>query len=330
MSNQQIASYNRSESISERTKRVFQNKIFIVFFLIPAFVPVALLIFLPMAFNVLVAIFRNPGLNDIPQWYFDTKNLASIRWGDFFYFISRNDSGGKTGVYLLITLLMFVVFTYIFYTILNKLKFFNKNKFYSFLVAIILSFISPPLFDYIYIHVFIVLLDIINRFIVNLTGQNDFFLLFAPLNNIRLVVNSVQVDFLDILLNTIVWTVTCVFFHVVLGIFLALLMNKEFPGRAFFRTIFILPWAIPQFVTALIWRNFIFSYNQGILGKPMYQNYVNNSLNPLSFTILDLFTLFVVFASWALLISAVVSLLKTWRLFKNSRMFIALLLTIIP
>ena len=56
------------------------------------------------------------------------------------------------------------------------------------------------------------------------------------------------------LFKTILWTVVNVFFHVTIGIFLALILNKSLKGKSIFRTLLILPWAVPQYITALTWR----------------------------------------------------------------------------
>ncbi len=56
------------------------------------------------------------------------------------------------------------------------------------------------------------------------------------------------------LFKTILWTGLNVFFHVTIGVFLALILNKDIKGRTFFRTLLILPWAVPQYITALTWR----------------------------------------------------------------------------
>lgn len=64
------------------------------------------------------------------------------------------------------------------------------------------------------------------------------------------------------LLYTITWTVLNVFFHVVIGVSLALLLNRPLKGRAVFRALLILPWALPQYITALTWRG-MFNYRYG-------------------------------------------------------------------
>ncbi|MBN2356051.1 sugar ABC transporter permease [candidate division KSB1 bacterium] len=56
------------------------------------------------------------------------------------------------------------------------------------------------------------------------------------------------------LLKTILWTGLNVFFHLFIGISLALVLNKDIKGKSFFRTLLILPWAVPQYITALTWR----------------------------------------------------------------------------
>jgi ABC-type sugar transport system permease subunit len=57
------------------------------------------------------------------------------------------------------------------------------------------------------------------------------------------------------LLVTLLWTTSNVFFHVSLGLGLALLLNQpNLKGRAFYRIILILPWAVPSYITALIWK----------------------------------------------------------------------------
>lgn len=68
--------------------------------------------------------------------------------------------------------------------------------------------------------------------------------------------------FYAVLGKTVSWTAINVFFHVTIGVWLALLLNRRLPGRAIFRTLLILPWAVPQYITALTWRG-MFNYRYG-------------------------------------------------------------------
>jgi arabinogalactan oligomer/maltooligosaccharide transport system permease protein len=72
-----------------------------------------------------------------------------------------------------------------------------------------------------------------------------------------------QVTFFPLLGRTVLWTVINVVFHVVGGMALALLLNRKLKLRGIYRTIIILPWAIPQIIAVLAWRgefNFQYGY----------------------------------------------------------------------
>lgn len=56
--------------------------------------------------------------------------------------------------------------------------------------------------------------------------------------------------------KTLLWTFLNVLFHVSIGIALALLLNQALPAKPLFRTLLIIPWAVPQYITALSWRSF--------------------------------------------------------------------------
>jgi len=78
-----------------------------------------------------------------------------------------------------------------------------------------------------------------------------------------------QTGFWQLLFQTIVWTFVCIFFHVTLGVALALMLNRRLRGRTFYRAVLILPWAIPVFISLQIWRtefNFQFGAVNQLLG----------------------------------------------------------------
>ncbi len=54
--------------------------------------------------------------------------------------------------------------------------------------------------------------------------------------------------------KTIVWTVINVAFHVGLGLLLAVALNGPVRGKALYRILLIIPWAVPAYITALTWR----------------------------------------------------------------------------
>jgi arabinogalactan oligomer/maltooligosaccharide transport system permease protein len=60
--------------------------------------------------------------------------------------------------------------------------------------------------------------------------------------------------FYTVLGKTVIWTGVNIIFHVTIGVFLALLLHRVLPGKGVIRTLLILPWAVPQYITALTWR----------------------------------------------------------------------------
>ena len=62
-------------------------------------------------------------------------------------------------------------------------------------------------------------------------------------------------NFFSILLFNIVWTLSNLLFHVTIGILLALAIQKIKGGEKIYRTLLILPWAIPAYITCLVWKN---------------------------------------------------------------------------
>ena len=65
-------------------------------------------------------------------------------------------------------------------------------------------------------------------------------------------------------IRTIIWTFVNVFFHVTIGLFLALLLNRKLPGKAILRVFLIIPWAMPQYIAALTWKG-MFNQNFGAI-----------------------------------------------------------------
>jgi arabinogalactan oligomer/maltooligosaccharide transport system permease protein len=73
-----------------------------------------------------------------------------------------------------------------------------------------------------------------------------------------------QQHFVAVFLRTALWTGIQVTFHVSLGLFLAMLLNRPMKLRGFYRTLLVVPWALPQVVAALAWRG-EYNYEYGFL-----------------------------------------------------------------
>ncbi|MFD9489549.1 carbohydrate ABC transporter permease [Streptomyces sp. NPDC059991] len=87
---------------------------------------------------------------------------------------------------------------------------------------------------------------------------------FVGLDNYVDVLNDPV--FMQRLVWTMVWTVCCVASTFLLGLVLANMLNREFRGRAAYRMMLILPWAVPGFVSVFAWR-FLFNRDNGLLNK---------------------------------------------------------------
>ncbi len=76
--------------------------------------------------------------------------------------------------------------------------------------------------------------------------------------------------FYELLGKSLVWTVVNVVGHVTVGVMLALLLSGPIVGRTWFRTLLILPWAMPQYISALTWRG-MFNYEYGAVNLILQQ-----------------------------------------------------------
>lgn len=66
--------------------------------------------------------------------------------------------------------------------------------------------------------------------------------------------------------NTLTFTVISVAIELILGLAIALLINKAFLGRGIIRASILIPWAIPTAVSALIWK-FLYDGQNGVVAK---------------------------------------------------------------
>ncbi|TMI87174.1 MAG: sugar ABC transporter permease [Bacillati bacterium ANGP1] len=70
--------------------------------------------------------------------------------------------------------------------------------------------------------------------------------------------------FRSVILNTVVITLSLLMLTVVLGLGLALLLHREFPGRGVVRTLLISPFLIMPTVSAVMWKNMLLNPVYGL------------------------------------------------------------------
>lgn len=96
---------------------------------------------------------------------------------------------------------------------------------------------------------------------------------FAGADNFKLILGDER--FKQTALNTIYWTVFSVLGEYLMGMLTAVLLNRQFRGRAIFRTLIFIPWLVPIIVAGMTW-DWMLNTEFGII------NYLLQNLNIIS------------------------------------------------
>ncbi|TDX51293.1 carbohydrate ABC transporter permease [Orenia marismortui] len=78
-------------------------------------------------------------------------------------------------------------------------------------------------------------------------------------NFIEVLSNS---KFWVVFMRTVIWTTINIICHVGFGIFYAILLNRSLKFKGIYRTLLVIPWAIPQYIVVLVWKG-MFNYRYG-------------------------------------------------------------------
>jgi len=95
---------------------------------------------------------------------------------------------------------------------------------------------------------------------------------YRPLNEITLggtqyVISARDRDFMNAIKDTLVFTVSSVVLELILGLFIAMVVNSKFPGRGLMRTAMLVPWAIPTVVSARLWELMLADRQSGVINS---------------------------------------------------------------
>ena len=74
-------------------------------------------------------------------------------------------------------------------------------------------------------------------------------------------------DVITIVRNTLVFSSSVVLLSLIIGMILALLLNRQFFGRGFARTLLITPFLIMPTVSAVMWKNMLFNPAFGLISS---------------------------------------------------------------
>lgn len=108
---------------------------------------------------------------------------------------------------------------------------------------------------------------------MSLTNRNGPFRLrryeFTGLDNYRRLLGSLDADFYLVVGRTVLYVLICVALFFGVGLILALALNSpSVRMRTLWRTLLIVPWAVPSYVAALIWK-FFFNQEFGTINNTL-------------------------------------------------------------
>ncbi len=105
---------------------------------------------------------------------------------------------------------------------------------------------------------------------LSFTNKNAFHLdnyHYIGTQNYQDVIQQTGGAFIHVLLITTLYVVACVGIYVSLGLITAMALNHpRVKGKGIWSILLILPWAVPTFITALIWK-FLYDYNFGPINQ---------------------------------------------------------------
>lgn len=117
----------------------------------------------------------------------------------------------------------------------------------------------------------IVFFPIIYTFVISFTNMNIWHwkeYSFNGLTNYIKALGGLDSGFIIALLRTILWTAVNIFLQVVLALWISLLLNTEnLKGKGIYKTILMISWAMPSYISALIWKFGMFQNDFGLLNQ---------------------------------------------------------------
>lgn len=138
----------------------------------------------------------------------------------------------------------------------NFFEQFRKNKFYFLLLIPSLLFITVFVVYPIFYNINLSLRDVTVSTL--LTPEWEF---IGIDNYLSLIKNEI---FMEVIFNSIVFTVGSITFQFIIGFVLAMFLFKTFPGNKFIRTSIIMGWVLSPVVVGTVWR-WILNSDYGLL-----------------------------------------------------------------
>ena len=91
---------------------------------------------------------------------------------------------------------------------------------------------------------------------------------FNGIANYIYALGNLDSGFIQALFRTVLWTICNIGLEIVIALWISLLLNTEhLVGKGIYKTILMIPWAMPSYITALIWKSGMFQNDFGLLNQ---------------------------------------------------------------
>lgn len=197
------------------------------------------------------ALKTEPGLKETAAFI----NSKRIEFSNFAEAIKMADARFMRNSFIFVFLLSAVIFALIEFRIVGLLwKIFFKNR-------LAYSYVAPATIGMLVLVFFPIFFGLVLGFTDYslLKFKEPIFSLFIGFKNFIDILSDLNIfsyqNFYYTLFITVIWTASNVSLHVGIGLLLAMILNSPIvAGRRIYRTLLILPWAVPNYITALIWK----------------------------------------------------------------------------
>ena len=89
----------------------------------------------------------------------------------------------------------------------------------------------------------------------------------VQLGDQSLAISGLDDDFIEAISTTVIFTIISVAGELLIGLFMALVVNSKFRGRGAMRAVMLVPWAIPTVISARLWELMLKDTSAGIFNK---------------------------------------------------------------
>lgn len=124
-------------------------------------------------------------------------------------------------------------------------------------------------------------------------------------------------EFWDALGRTLYFTIASTTLETILGLLIALLLNENFKGVTFLRTIIILPWAVPTIVNGSMWK-WIYNGEYGVLNAVLSKLHIISEYKAWLSEPLQAMNMVIIADAWKMTPFAVIFFLASLQIINKS------------